>query len=172
MDRKRFLYGILALFLIVAISGCGTAKKKVNLTEEVGAIKTKLDTVEAKLDTVESRQADAERMASEQAQTLEELKSRRSAASSNISVSQTRKFRSTERVKDIQVCLKNAGFYTGKIDGRKGRGTRRAIRAFQRQNGLHVDGVVGPRTWELLSKYMNEAAAPQQAAVSEEGATK
>jgi len=170
MERKRFLYGVLALVLIFAISGCGTAKKKVNLTEEVGTIKTKLDTVESKLDTVEARQAEAERIASEHAQAIEDLKTKEGSAASNISINTTRKFRSTERIRDIQVCLKNAGFYTGKIDGRKGRGTRRAIRAFQRQNGLRVDGIVGPRTWELLSKYTAEAPAPQ--AASAEGATK
>ena len=31
-----------------------------------------------------------------------------------------------------------------------GRGTYNAICAFQKDNGLSVDGIVGPKTWEKL----------------------
>lgn len=34
--------------------------------------------------------------------------------------------------------------------GRFGRATVRAVRAFQRADHLHVDGIVGPRTWGAL----------------------
>jgi peptidoglycan hydrolase-like protein with peptidoglycan-binding domain len=50
----------------------------------------------------------------------------------------------------IQTALKNAGFYTGAIDGKIGPASRRAIEAFQQQNGLKVDGKVGPKTWAAL----------------------
>ena len=36
------------------------------------------------------------------------------------------------------------------VDGRKGPATRSAIRSFQQQRGLTVDGVVGPRTEQAL----------------------
>ena len=35
-------------------------------------------------------------------------------------------------------------------DGRFTEGTRRAVLAFQRHDGLMVDGVVGPQTWDAL----------------------
>jgi len=56
--------------------------------------------------------------------------------------------------KDMQIALKNAGFYKGEIDGDIGPMTERAIREFQAENDLIVDGVVGPKTWAALSKYL------------------
>ena len=58
---------------------------------------------------------------------------------------------------DMQVALKNAGFYTGNIDGKIGPMSKKAIEAFQKANGLTADGKVGSKTWSLLSKYLNAA---------------
>ena len=60
-------------------------------------------------------------------------------------------------VMDIQTALKNAGIYTGPVDGKIGPKTKKAIEAFQNANGLKVDGKVGTKTWELLSKNLNPA---------------
>ena len=38
------------------------------------------------------------------------------------------------------------------IDGDFGATTERAVRTFQQQRGLQVDGIVGPRTWASLPK--------------------
>jgi murein L,D-transpeptidase YcbB/YkuD len=57
----------------------------------------------------------------------------------------------------VQAALKNAGFYSGAIDGKIGSKTREAIRAFQAGNGLKADGVVGPGTWEKLKKHLSHA---------------
>lgn len=166
MSRKNLVYAVMAFFVIFAISGCGTAKKKkINLNEEVSTIKTKVEGLESKFDTVAQRQAEIERASSENAQAIEDLKTvreQRPVVVSNVSV-KARVGSSSERLKDIQLCLKNAGFYKGKIDGIKGRATRRAIKGFQKMNGLRADGIVGLRTWSLLSKYMS---------AQEEGATK
>ena len=61
---------------------------------------------------------------------------------------------------EIQTALKNAGFYTGPIDGKIGPMSKKAIEAFQKANSLQVDGKVGPKTWTALSKYLNPAPAP------------
>lgn len=65
---------------------------------------------------------------------------------------------------EIQTALKNANFYLGAIDGKIGPMTKAAIEAFQKANGLVVDGKVGPKTWQLLSKYLNRALPAGQAA--------
>ncbi len=62
---------------------------------------------------------------------------------------------SNRTLKNIQIALKNAGFYKGPIDGKIGKGTRRAIRDFQKANGLAVDGVVGKKTWLLLENNLS-----------------
>ena len=56
----------------------------------------------------------------------------------------------------IQQCLKNAGLYDGKVDGKIGPKTKKAIEAFQTQNGLKADGKVGRKTWKALSAYLKK----------------
>lgn len=56
---------------------------------------------------------------------------------------------------EIQTALKNAGFYTGAVDGKIGLKTKKAISEFQKANGLVADGKVGPKTWGALSGYLN-----------------
>ncbi|MBR0537388.1 MAG: spore cortex-lytic enzyme [Clostridia bacterium] len=51
-----------------------------------------------------------------------------------------------EEVRQIQKKLKDAGYYTGAVDGIFGAKTRDAVKAFQRDCGLTVDGVAGPKT--------------------------
>lgn len=58
------------------------------------------------------------------------------------------------RNKDIQKALKNAGFYTGSIDGKVGPKTKKAVEEFQKSKGLKVDGKVGPKTWAELENYL------------------
>ncbi len=57
-------------------------------------------------------------------------------------------------VQDIQQALANVNLYEGKIDGILGPNTRKAIEAFQSQNGLKADGNVGPKTWQKLKEYL------------------
>lgn len=61
----------------------------------------------------------------------------------------------------IQTALKNAGFYTGAIDGKIGPGSKRAIEAFQTSKGLTADGKVGPKTWAALEQYLTGAVTDQ-----------
>ena len=58
---------------------------------------------------------------------------------------------------EIQTALKNAGFYSGNIDGKIGPKSKKAIEDFQKANGLKVDGKVGPKTWEAMSKHSSAA---------------
>lgn len=48
-------------------------------------------------------------------------------------------------VVQVQRRLASAGYYSGPIDGVVGRGTRRAIRSFERNHGLPVDGTIHRR---------------------------
>ena len=70
----------------------------------------------------------------------------------------------TNRSKDIQRALKNAGFYAGAIDGKIGPRTKAAIEEFQKANGLNADGKVGPKTWKVLGAYLNKASSATPAA--------
>jgi peptidoglycan hydrolase-like protein with peptidoglycan-binding domain len=50
-------------------------------------------------------------------------------------------------VRDLQEALKTLGFNPGPIDGQFGTVTEAAVKAFQQQRGIPVDGVVGKVTW-------------------------
>lgn len=55
-------------------------------------------------------------------------------------------------VKWVQYQLQKAGYYTGDIDGSYGPASLAAVKAFQKANGLAVDGSIGPLTRATLAK--------------------
>ena len=66
-----------------------------------------------------------------------------------------------EDVKKLQQRLKDLGYLNGKVDGQFGGGTKRAVIAFQRFNGLVTDGVAGQETQAKL--YADDAVpAPKE----------
>ena len=72
-----------------------------------------------------------------------------------------------EAVVSLQQALEILGYPTGGIDGDFGPVTETAVKAFQKDNGLYVDGVVGPYTWAALrgadapTEPAGKAEAPQ-----------
>ena len=58
-------------------------------------------------------------------------------------------------VEFLQNILKILRFYNGKIDGIFGDGTKNAVIKFQRSFGLTADGIVGAKTWNALSPYID-----------------
>lgn len=54
----------------------------------------------------------------------------------------------------LQLTLKNLNIYSGEIDGIFGSNTLKAVRVFQENNNITVDGTVGDETWNALLEYM------------------
>ena len=67
---------------------------------------------------------------------------------------------SGDLVSALQSRLKELGYYDARVSGGYYKVTRNAIRAFQSQNGLHVDGIAGQQTQEAL---FSPAAVPVDA---------
>ena len=68
-------------------------------------------------------------------------------------------------VVDMQTMLYKLGYDIGVagIDGDFGRGTEQAVKAFQSDHKLGVDGVCGPLTWDELQKaYERQEDEPQE----------
>lgn len=61
-----------------------------------------------------------------------------------------------ESVRKIQTKLKNWGYFSGAADGIYGAQTTKAVKSFQKKNGLTADGVAGSATLRALG-MMNEA---------------
>ena len=55
-----------------------------------------------------------------------------------------------EKVWQLQERLKELGYYTGEVDGQFGPGTKEAVIAFQKKNGLDADGLAGEETQRVL----------------------
>ncbi len=60
-----------------------------------------------------------------------------------------------EKVWKLQERLQALGYYEGAVDGQFGPGTREAVIAFQKKNGLDADGLAGEETQKAL--YSDEA---------------
>ncbi|MBQ9264059.1 MAG: peptidoglycan-binding protein [Clostridia bacterium] len=79
-------------------------------------------------------------------------------------------------VRNVQSKLKALGFYKGTVDGDFGAATEAAVKAFQKQYKLTVDGKVGPSTLKALASARATAkpvatATPKKAATPKRTAT-
>ncbi|MFA4984020.1 MAG: peptidoglycan-binding domain-containing protein [Candidatus Omnitrophota bacterium] len=124
--------------LVIALSGCASAKKR---DLQIQGLKNQISVLEADVQAKD--------------QQISELEGELSKRAAVIPRGPAVEVKSRPNAKQIQLALKNAGYYTGAVDGKIGRGTREAIRAFQKANDLAVDGRVGKKTWELLRKYLS-----------------
>ena len=132
---------LLGIFLILNLAGCATTKKE--------SAKTQIQQLQSQVGDLEVQLKQRD----EEIQGLEkELEKADSTAGATSKVSA----RDVSNVssKQIQTALKNAGFYEGSIDGKIGKNTKKAIRAFQEANGLSADGIVGNKTWSKLKAYL------------------
>lgn len=64
-------------------------------------------------------------------------------------------------VKQLQQRLQDLSYYGGNISGNYLGNTRNAVKSFQQQNGLDVDGIVGEKTWNAL--FNAESIVPPDA---------
>ncbi len=60
-----------------------------------------------------------------------------------------------KEVAQVQTMLKELGYYKGKIDGQFGSLTLDAVKRFQKDNNLIVDGIVGNQTYTRLLQVYN-----------------
>lgn len=57
-------------------------------------------------------------------------------------------------VQQVQSLLHRIGYNAGPVDSFFGQQTRQAVMAFQRDQGLYPDGIVGPATWGAMNKFL------------------
>jgi hypothetical protein len=144
MARKIVVLLLLGVFAF-SLSGCATARKEKEM--EIQGLKNQVSVLEAQVQSKDEEIAglkDALVKAKDQREIIEVDTTKKVVAEV--------KFR--PNIKQIQIALNNAGYNPGPIDGKRGKATREAVKAFQRANNLAVDGKVGKKTWELLQGYL------------------
>ncbi|MBD3426677.1 MAG: hypothetical protein GF409_05555 [Candidatus Omnitrophica bacterium] len=130
----------LLLLLTFPLSGCAVFQSK-----KIDKLDERVTSVEEKQEALEDRLA-----------TDEEPEYRTNIEPKRKSPAKAGKTKVTLSKKEIQTALKNAGYYYGAIDGKIGRLSLKAIKQFQEDHGLKVDGIVGPRTTKELLRYLSE----------------
>ncbi|MDD5196975.1 MAG: peptidoglycan-binding domain-containing protein [Candidatus Omnitrophota bacterium] len=136
MFRKAFVLVLLVVFA-VSLAGCasmGTVKQK---DREIQGLRNQISVLEVEIQDKE--------------QEINGLKD----ALSFKQVEQARFEEKRPSARDIQNALAKAGFDPGKIDGRLGKKTRQALKAFQKAHNLKVNGKADRRTWAVLSEYLS-----------------
>jgi murein L,D-transpeptidase YcbB/YkuD len=165
---KRMYVLLIALFVLC---GCREAKKETKTSlepTEISNISEELVTEESttpmNVTPVNKAQGStaAQNLASQTVVPAKEI-----ASAAKVTEKITEK-QSGPSGKDIQQALKNAGIYSGKVDGVIGGRTKKAIEDFQMKNKLKADGKVGTKTWSKLSGYLTESgqSASQDAPAS------
>jgi peptidoglycan hydrolase-like protein with peptidoglycan-binding domain len=62
-------------------------------------------------------------------------------------------------VRRLQSRMSAVGYDTGGVDGRFSHKTDLAVKKLQHDYNLNVDGVVGPKTWQVVDALENEGGA-------------
>jgi len=143
MAKRIWLWGLAAVVFVFSLSGCATMRKNNDL--EIQGLRNKTLALEAQL-----KEKDDE------LNSLKEAAPLKSSEDVNLNTGKDSETKQQANPKQIQTALKNAGYYQGTVDGKMGKKTRKAVRAFQKANNLPADGRVGKNTWEVLKDYLEK----------------
>ncbi|MFA5361983.1 MAG: peptidoglycan-binding domain-containing protein [Candidatus Omnitrophota bacterium] len=148
---KNVLVIVVFFMLVMSMGGCASTAKKQDLDSQ--GMRNQISVLEARL---QSKDQEIESLRDALNKTTEEK-----AAQGGLEVPLENKKISAEvnmhpSVPQIQTALKNSGYDPGAIDGKLGKKTREAVKAFQAANNLKVDGKVGSQTWGVLKDHLNK----------------
>lgn len=141
---NRFL--TLAVVSTIFISGCATTRarkpdEKADMVNQVTVLQNELQAKDQQIQELQGQLDSYQRSL------------QGGSSATNFSSGSSGMIRvSGVHVTDVQHALSKAGFDPGPIDGKPGKKTKSAIKAFQRQNDLKADGIVGEKTWSLLNR--------------------
>ncbi len=158
------------LLLVVSLIGCtsttrqsssvGNLQIKVSHLEkmiesrdqEISSLKFELDEIASQVESLETFQLDGsveeydakESFMLEKTKRLEPIRTIKSEGIIRVSV----------KAGKVQEALKSAGYYNGKVDGKIGSKSKKAIKEFQEDHDLKADGIIGKKTWAEMKLYL------------------
>ncbi len=139
-----FVKILIICVLSLSLSGCVTGRKDAT-KPQIQQLQSRITQLERQLEQRDDEIGHLEDM-------LEDAQEAQSYSAKRGKIAETA---SKPSIKNIQIALKNAGYYAGPIDGKAGEKTKKAIQSFQKTNDLTPDGVVGQKTWAKLKKYLD-----------------
>ncbi len=146
MKRQIIQLSLLPLLAVFVISGCATTRpKKVDSQDPNAHISSLQGELAAKDQQIQDLQYQLDNAQAPLAST-----NFTSGSSSGSSDKYNLLRVSGVSGTDVQKALKRAGYDPGLVDGRLGKKTRSAIKAFQKSQGLTADGIIGEKTWSAL----------------------
>lgn len=140
---KKYVFIFLVMALVVYLTGCGRKK----------------DTLEEAQEPLSIEVSPTATTFTQQAPVAPAAVTAKSQQTAEVPLPPQSPYKPTNQ--QIQTALKNAGYYTGQIDGKVGPLTKKAIEEFQKANNLKVDGKVGLKTWALLSANLHPQTAEE-----------
>jgi outer membrane murein-binding lipoprotein Lpp len=141
---KKLIVLVTVVLFAASLSGCATARKQKEL--ETQGLKNQISVLESQ---VQSRDEEINSLKEQ----LTKSEQQTEAVNTRAKVKVVPEIKSRPNIKQIQISLVNAGYEVGTIDGKMGRRTKEAIKAFQKANNLTPDGKVGKKTWSILKDY-------------------
>ena len=129
--------------VLVSFSGCASAGRKKDM--QMQGLRNQISVLESQV------QSKDEEISSLKENLSKEKEVPLFVASNKKAVGEVK---SRPSIKQVQMALKNAGYNPGPADGKMGKQTKDALKAFQKANGLSIDGKAGKQAWELLRKYL------------------
>jgi len=144
---KRVVCFLAFASLIISFGGCATCDKEKDF--QIQGLKNQVSALETQAQQRDTKVDDLQGAGKTQAETKPD------AIQEKIVVGAVK---SRPNTKHIQTALKNAGYYSGRIDGKMGKQTIGAIKDFQKANNLPADGRVGKKTWNSLKEYLYKKA--------------
>jgi peptidoglycan hydrolase-like protein with peptidoglycan-binding domain len=145
---KKVVFFSLAVVFMVTLTGCATGRKQKDL--EIQGLRNQISALESQIQSKDEEiNSLKEGLAKAPAQETQAMPMIKHGKKRVIGEAKSR-----PNIRQVQIALKNAGFDPGAIDGRKGKQTRSAIKAFQSAHNLPADGKVDKSTWDLLKDYL------------------
>jgi peptidoglycan hydrolase-like protein with peptidoglycan-binding domain len=155
MKSRSFALLLVACAALTFV-GCAGNKK---LEKEVEALRMQVNTLSSDVSQLDAQQKEAEAAKAQPAEGAS-VSDEFSSGSPAVAIkggTGANVYRTpsgfTLQTTTLQRALKNAGYYSGTVDGKAGAGTKDSIRRFQADHGLKADGVCGRGTWAKLKSY-------------------
>jgi murein L,D-transpeptidase YcbB/YkuD len=150
-------------FVISILTGCSTAQKPMSYNN----LYVRLERIEGDLEQKTSEIEDMQYSLQDLDQRVDKISARTedsaatgirpdgySADAQMMPVKEDGTIRVPVSAKEVQIGLKNAGYYNGPIDGKIGNQSLKAIKDFQKDFNLKVDGIIGRETWGAIKPYL------------------